>query len=331
MKKITTIVLVLTIAISSIVLPIDASDSKELEYSNTQLNNMLNETFIECDYETREKTVYKYSDIVESLSNSNPDYTDFTVPCVMPNSTNIIDSVNNSKANIQSSRSETEYHKVGSYIAPFKYTMRIEVKKTDGSNSSFGTGFMISEYVMLTCAHVVWMDNVEEIKIYPFNNNPITSLDTETYYHPRSWGVSTNFSNAAETDYETRAHYDWCYIILHEPLGATTGYYSYAMVSDNVTDYPVRLTGYPGNVANNPIPNFQRFAQYWIGGTYSVLNTQRVIHNCAGLKGHSGSPLYLSGNNIVIGIYTGGETNHYGVRLTVFLYNLLTDKINQYG
>ena len=185
---------------------------------------------------------------------------------------------------------------------------------------------MVSKYVMLTCAHVVWGDDVEEIKIYPFNNEKISSLENETYYHPRTWVVSTNYTNA--TDSETRAHYDWCYLTLHEPLGEETGYYSFASISDTFNNVGVSLTGYPGN--NTIIPEFERYAQYMIEGHASVLNTQRIIHDCDALAGHSGSPIYLPGN-VVIAVYTGGNINHYGVRITATLYNLLTNRINQVG
>ncbi len=206
--------------------------------------------------------------------------------------------------------------------------MRIQVIKSNGT-SSYGTGFMISKYVMLTCAHIIYGDNVEEIRIYPFNNEKIESLDNETYYHPKSWVFSSNYVTGVNTgNSDLKAKYDWCYLTLHEPLGEETGYYSFAPISDNTYNINVSVTGYPGN--NTTIEKFQRFGQYESNGTLSVLNDYRVTHSCSTLAGQSGSPVYVPGN-IVVAIHTGEGTNNYGVRITATLYNLLINKINQEG
>lgn len=290
--------------------------------STAQSPALLNESFIEYDYETKTETTFTYADVVNSLQKINPEYTDYTTPFSC--NPYITDNIANGEST-RTIQPGSTFNLIDEYVAPYTYTMRIQVVKSNG-NSSWGTGFMVSKYVMLTCAHVVWGDDVEEIKIYPYNNETITSLDNETYYHPRTWAVSSNYTNA--TDSATRARYDWCYLTLHQPLGEDTGYFSFATISDNVSNAPVSLTGYPGN--NTQIPNFQRYAQYMSQGTLSVLNTQRVTHSCSSLAGQSGSPVYLPGN-IVIAVHTGGGTNNYGVRITTVLYNLLTNKINQVG
>lgn len=286
--------------------------------------DMLNETFIEHDYETGEETIFTYADVVDSLREIDPEYTDYTEPyhadeMVFENQ------ITGEITDPMTVQPGSSFNLIEEYVAPYKYTVAIDVIKSNGVVSS-GTGFMVSKYVMLTCAHVVWGDNVEEIKIYPFNNEVITSLEDEPYYHPRSWVVSTNYSNSTSQDMEDR--YDWCYITLHEPLGEETGYYSFTTISDNVSNLIVNVTGYPGN--NNIIPNFQRYGQYMSSGRLSVLNEQRVVHSCSTLAGQSGAPIYKVGNRVVA-IHTGGGESNYGVRITTTLYNLLVNKINEVG
>ena len=286
--------------------------------------DMLNETFIEHDYATGEETTFTYADVVDSLREIDPEYTDYSEP-FHANEIVFENTIGGEIADPMTVQPGSLFNLIEDYVAPYKYTVAIDVIKSNGTIAS-GTGFMVSKYVMLTCAHVVWGDDVEEIKIYPFNNEVITSLEDEPYYHPRSWVVSTNYSNATSQSMKDR--YDWCYMTLHEPLGEETGYYSFTSIHNSTTNLAVSVTGYPGN--NTTIPNFRRYGQYMSQGTLSVLNEQRVIHTCSTLAGQSGSPVYTAGN-YVVAIHTGGGDSNYGVRITATLYNLLTNKISEVG
>lgn len=294
--------------------------------SHTSSNDVLNESFIEHDYETGTERVFTYADVISSLKEINPNYSNYYAPfdCISGVLNESIINANGTRT-IQPGSS---FNLIEDYIAPYKYTTMIEVIDNNGVKS-YGTGFMVSQYVMLTCAHVVWGDDVYEIKVYPYNNEVITSLDDETYYHPSSWVVTTNYTNAVSANNtELAAHYDWCYLTLSYPIGADTGYYLFSSIADNTSNISVSLTGYPGN--NDVIPNFQRYAQYMSQGSLSVINDQRVTHSCSTLSGESGAPVYISGNTVVA-IHTGGGIANYGVRITSTLYNLLVNKINEVG
>lgn len=322
-KRIVSLVLAIIVALLfNCSILVSAADNRISSEANVQQVDILNESFIEYDYETKSQTTFTYADVVSSLRKVDSNYTDYTRPFNSADMPILTSSMGDS---IRTTQPGSSYNLIDEYKAPYKYTMRIEVIDSDGGRA-YGTGFMVSRYVMLTCAHVVWGDDVDEIRIYPFNNKPISSLDNEPYYHPQKWVVTTNYTSA--TDSETKAHYDWCYLTLHDPLGATTGYYSFASISDSVSNSPVNLTGYPGN--NTEIPNFQRYAQYMSEGYLSVINSQRVKHSCSALAGHSGSPVYSAGN-VVVAIHTGGGISNYGVRITPTLYNLLVNRINEVG
>ena len=287
--------------------------------------DLLNETFIEHDYETGEETTFTYADVVDSLREIDPEYTDYTEPFHADSI--ISDSLDYSEgSDLQTLQPGSSINLVWENEAPYSHTVRI-VTTYDNGNTGHGTGFMISKYVVLTCAHLIYGDDIVEIRIYPLNDEEYPPIASgTTYYHPRSWVLSSNYTNT--TDSEVKAKYDWCYLTLHDPLGEDIGYYSFTQISNLTLGLSVTLTGYPLEL--DGFDGFVQRAQYYSQGRLTVLNTYRVKHTCSSEGSHSGSPVFKAGNQVVA-IHTGGGDVNYGVRITTTLYNLLTNKISEVG
>jgi V8-like Glu-specific endopeptidase len=75
-------------------------------------------------------------------------------------------------------------------LPPWRAICRIVARSPGTSNFSVGTGFLVTPYHVLTCAHVIYpleAPNTSEITVYPGQNGPD---DSATHFKANGWAVS---------------------------------------------------------------------------------------------------------------------------------------------
>lgn len=307
--------------------PINAMDQISTDIG-LDTGSLLDETYIRYNYETKTTSTFTYGDVVESLQEYYPDFTDYTQPCCTP-----LEIMENASASPLSIFDESPITRVTNVNeAPYSGIVKIKTRLKDNYVSD-GTGFVVGDYVVMTCAHVIYdTDNndwVEELKIYPFIDESVEDLSSVTdYYHPQEWVIHAAYDDVPTGD----AQHDWCYMTLNEPIGQRTGRFPFSTFNIALeVETSAIITGYP--LRDPLITDYRPNAQYTSQGTIKAISEYRFRHKISATDGQSGAPIYRpvyamsSVSYIVIGIYTGGKENNYGARITPSLFNLVTNKI----
>lgn len=185
---------------------------------------------------------------------------------------------------------------------------------------SAGTGFLVSDKVLLTAAHCIVPAKKSngyellEIRIYfdlditapDFQNS---SLSGHSYIHPQKWTWSSNWH-----DDEINKKYDYCVIELTQAVDRP--YYFNCVQTSNTSNQYVYVSGYPTDHKIHQMTSYGQlsYADYYVC-RYSNDTTSMM----------SGSPVY---NNNCVAIHVRGATGYNeGILFTPYLYNLICSKI----
>ncbi|UCD28512.1 MAG: trypsin-like peptidase domain-containing protein [Planctomycetota bacterium] len=166
-----------------------------------------------------------------------------------------------------------------------------------GYEIRLGTGVLISNKVVLTCAHVVyetgpgWADNIVFI--------PGKKGDAEPYGRIKVVGMSGQNGYLQDRNDE----YDIALLLLETAVGQQTGYMSAVFKPTSFfTDRSFNLTGYPYDITDSDL-------MYNAVGQSQRIEGNLIVHYIDGGTGQSGGPLWYetvpTKQYIVVGIYTG--------------------------
>ena len=199
-----------------------------------------------------------------------------------------------------------------------------------------GTGFMVASDVMLTAAHC--FDN-------KVNETRITTLEMRVHWYQNGDTFNSNYCTvykywtASGYNVDSHINTDWAVVKLNKPsgssnhLGSIVGYFGYESPSDErLSDMQVTLTGYPQD---------DEFYMYSAMGNVLDIDddTDNITEYCFRhdvdmVGGQSGSPIYNSTNNIVVGInvreYTSRNYNE-AMRITSAVSGMITYAHNYTG
>lgn len=182
-----------------------------------------------------------------------------------------------------------------------------------------GTGFLVSDKVLLTAAHCIIPDvspegyELIEIRIYfdlditapDFQND---SLNGYPYIHPQRWTWSTNWHGSQGWNY------DYCVIELTQAVDRP--FYFNCIQSSNITNQAVYVSGYPSDHLIHQMTSYGNILQ----SDYYVCDYSNDTY-----PQMSGSPVYNT-NCVAIHVRGGGDSNS-GILFTPGLYNLICSKI----
>ncbi len=207
---------------------------------------------------------------------------------------------------------------------PYKRIALLIIKWSDGSKSR-GTGFMISDYHMLTAAH----------NLYDIDNPSITPTSIEAYFGAYCNGYSvekTSYHYSVCADYPTHnsAIYDWGCLWFSETPGR--GYFQLGTKSTgDMENTYLTLCGYPGDkMASSPGAEIYGRTRYMYKMSSSLLEVKPYVlkYTIDTYKGQSGSPLYAT-TSIVYGLHSIGKASagyNAGRRITSGLINVFINK-----
>ncbi len=189
-------------------------------------------------------------------------------------------------------------------------------------NGARGTGFVVSDHVIATAAHIVYNNggrSISRINFFDTNGSSILSITDAKEVH-----VPTNYFSSGSTD----SNYDYALIYVDEDLSDFT-YFNLGYVLDDYSG-SVSVTGFQeDNEKDSKFPNESAT------GTGSMINVTdyQCEYDADTTSGVSGSPVYVKTTSYngavsytVIAIHTSGGTNsNFGTRITT---NLLQFYLN---
>jgi len=180
-----------------------------------------------------------------------------------------------------------------------------------------GTGFLVGYDTMVTAGNIFiqTIDGVrrmvDQCRIYV--RQASTSYGS-TYYLPKNWTYSTVYMD------EVNDEHDWIVATLSSPLGLENGYFAVRNWNLSIAGVTATISGYPGSTSS------KRYYQYQSSGPIRSYTTKRMSYLIDTEAGNSGSPIFIS-NNQVIGIHTGGGTQaNWGMRIFEGLYAIIENR-----
>jgi len=179
------------------------------------------------------------------------------------------------------------------------------VVKIMKKNHYLGTGFVVSDHVIATAAHVVMNQSLTEILLFD-NEGNVTMHATPVEVHvPLNHFLLTR----PESD-----DYDYALVTVKEDLSSYANFnIGVAMDSLENSDLPIKVTGFPDD--KNNFTNHIMASS--IGNVGKVLDCH-IIHNVDTSGGNSGSPVYIEESrcnktyNTVFAIHVGGSISYPG-------------------
>lgn len=263
-----------------------------------------------------------------------------------------LETVTNSTRSIIEEDDRTEI--TDTSVTPYSGIALVMTTWSDGT-AGIGTGWFVSENVLVTAAHVVYeYDDVldengdgiisdaeqedgyafewaETVKIVP-GALPVNSINTTLVnkdYYKKPYGYYTPESSYVPEIWTVNGddRFDYAVIVL-DPEEYSSPYYFPMHVTNNAVTSGVAVTGY-NRVAiddgdSNSNNNNYTFRLYRGLGSIASHANDLLEHDIDTKSGQSGAPIYISGN-VVLGIHTtsdyDGDGYNEGVAINQTVYN----------
>lgn len=223
-------------------------------------------------------------------------------------------------------RSTVQHRAVG-YIHVFRGT------HDNGSEEwTYGTGFLEGPNLLVTAGHLCY-DSIEDdngewgwtenLYFYP---GAYTDDNGDQVYPYGSAQRNTIIVSPKWKD-DGNNKYEWGIVTLKTAIGNRTGNLGKQWQSSSYVGTEVVVTGYPR------LYGMAQDIFYMYESSGSVVSNTKYILDCNydSYRRASGSPVFLEGTGIVIGIQSHADTNYcYAVRITEDLYDLLQEKLDAY-
>jgi V8-like Glu-specific endopeptidase len=193
---------------------------------------------------------------------------------------------------------------------PWRAHASLLITAQDGSRW-IGTGWFIGPHTLITAGHVVHIKNsgvpgrdgwVRSIDVMPGRNG-----DTLPYGTVRS----SNFRSVTGWINDGDENFDYGAIIIPTDLGDTTGWFGFAVYSDEDLMSAVgNISGYPGDKPTG--------TQWYDARRIASVNSRKVYYDIDTAGGQSGSAVFraINGDRYSIAIHAyGGATTNSGTRI----------------
>lgn len=183
------------------------------------------------------------------------------------------------------------------------------------SGTLCGTGWLFGEDLLITAAHCIYSEQygmATGIAVYPGRNGstlPFGSCRATECIMSEAWCES--FLDAD----------DVAIVKLNRPVGAQCGYFDFERRGGSVGD-DITISGY--------IAYLNDYKPLTMSGRLNAVTLERLYYLIDTDSGQSGSPIYLTGTNTVIGTHTGGNmVSNVGVRIDNRLYEAMINALNE--
>jgi V8-like Glu-specific endopeptidase len=193
---------------------------------------------------------------------------------------------------------------------PWRAHASLLITAQDGSRW-IGTGWFIGPHTLITAGHVVYIKNsgvpgrdgwVRSIEVMPGRNG--NSL-------PYGTVRSSNFRSVTGWINDGDENFDYGAIIIPTDLGNTTGWFGFAVYSDDDLLSAVgNISGYPGDKPTG--------TQWYDARRIASVNNRKVYYDIDTAGGQSGSAVFraINGDRYSIAIHAyGGATTNSGTRI----------------
>lgn len=199
--------------------------------------------------------------------------------------------------------------------------------KENGNSSYYGTGIMVTPYLVLTAARNLWdTDTKKEAKKVTFiparngDTRPFNTIKVQHFYIPEEY----KNNNKSEEDYAI--------LVLKQPVGERTGYFGLAFLCDKkLLTKTLCIIGYPAD--KNPT---QGTHFLWKGtGQATACNRDSVRYQISTSQGQSGSGVWYQETQdeyYVVGVHVCKKpSDSEAVRLTGDRYQRIRNWIRDYA
>lgn len=182
--------------------------------------------------------------------------------------------------------------------SPWRYICALRIQAADG-NSFVGTGWFIGPHTVMTAGHCVylhdnggWASAIEVIPALDGNQRPFGSAVGHRLRAVDGWIDEEDTNN------------DYGAILLDQDLGANTGWFSFAALSDaELTSNLATISGYPADRDAATL-------QYFHSRNISRVTPRRLQYDIDTYGGQSGSAIFVQSNGepVAVGIHTTGSS-----------------------
>lgn len=240
----------------------------------------------------------------------------------------------------------------------------VKIFSYNSEGTQRGTGFVVSEHVIATAAHVVYDSSIDKILLFKGNSEDYITLKPVEYHLSKKfteeYPISNEFGNPNKTDAEREARcHDYALITVEEDLSDYMCF-NLGVATDSVIENKeaITVTGFPADVRGNKVNNNTKNNMYSATGVfvdmyehlndctnsicyidyYRYLQNKDLIfcYDTYASSGDSGGPVYMTesynGNvyNTVVAIHVGGGCGDYrmGVRITTDLLHFYNNNSN---
>jgi|RhiMetdeSRZDD1v2_1073273.scaffolds.fasta_scaffold357011_2 glutamyl endopeptidase len=196
-------------------------------------------------------------------------------------------------------------------VYPWRAHASLLITAQDGS-LWIGTGWFIGPHTLITAGHVVYIKNsgvpgqdgwVRSIDVMPGRNG-----DSLPYGTVRS----SNFRSVTGWTNDGDENFDYGAIIIPTDLGDTTGWFGFAVYSDeDLLSAVGNISGYPGDKPTG--------TQWYDARRIASVNSRKVYYDIDTAGGQSGSAVFraINGDRYSLAIHAyGGATTNSGTRIT---------------